>query len=113
MSRGEWLRARHVRASYVVEPGDGALRVGISVPTTAGTAVRRNRLRRLMRVAIGRERERLHLIVDGSGSDLSIVFQFRVTPSSPIWKITVRDIEADVQKLCAMITDRTTKEKQS
>jgi hypothetical protein len=96
-----------VKAVYLVEPdGAGNVCVGVTVPRRNTSAVLRNRIKRLLRVAIGRELEHLRKSLAGSGLNLRVVFQFRSSSSMPVRKITVDTVETDVRMLCELIGSR-------
>jgi ribonuclease P protein component len=81
------------------ERGNGqSLRTGFSVPARKFNAVRRNRLRRLMRAAFDTEREVLRTAV--AGGELSVVFVYKGRKGVAAERLGVAHVRADMGALC-------------
>ncbi|MEW6510403.1 MAG: ribonuclease P protein component [Bacteroidota bacterium] len=81
------------------EQGNGrALLAGFSVPAKRFNAVRRNRLRRLMRAAFDTESEVLQAAA--AGGRLSVVFVFKGRQGIAAERLGVAQVSKDMESLC-------------
>jgi len=81
------------------------VRVGFAVTRQVKPGVARNRARRLMREAYRVNKETVVAFACERGVYLSIVFLFKANQDTDVRKLTLRDIEKDVQKtLDAVLT---------
>jgi len=107
ITQGRKVPARLLRAAYVVTERDGGLvRCGISIARQTGNAVRRNRIKRLIREAIRLERSDLQNVSSQANVGVDIVFRFRPVGVPPIRQISLQHIIPEVRKIFGTIVTR-------
>ena len=79
----------------------GTVRVGFLVPRNSGSAVRRNRLRRLMREAFRREQDGFLEALHEAGRSVALAFVFR--GSSAEGPFHLDTVHRDIQQLCRSV----------
>lgn len=101
---GQRVDGTLVRCAVLVEmSAQTGLRVGYAVSSRAHNAVRRNRLRRLMREAFARERGLLLEEVGEKGRSLSLVFSFKGGPGVDIRRLKLPVVHADIAGICRQL----------
>ncbi len=79
------------------------LRVGFAVSSKHYHAVRRNRLRRLMREAFRTEQNALHGALERSRSSADLVFLFRPKTALTVERLSVFPVRDDMAAICRRI----------
>lgn len=103
--RGAKLDSGLVRCFFQFDQGAGTpLRAGFSVSSRVFNAVKRNRIRRLMRVAFDSEAEILRSGAAAGG--LRLVFIFRGREGFPVGKLRLADLRIDMRALCLQCASR-------
>ena len=101
---GRRLDGTLVRCFFLLERKEPvALLAGFSVSSRTYNAVRRNRLRRLMREAFTLERPVLWSAVQRGGCSLSIVFVFKGTRGLEMERLSLHPVRSDIASLCATL----------
>jgi ribonuclease P protein component len=104
---GGKLDGNLVNCSYLVEKGHvGTLRVGYSVPSRFHNAVRRNRLRRLMRASFSQCRQSLLKALEVHGVSLALIFHFKGRDEALLARLKIQPVLVDIQRLCERIIGR-------
>jgi ribonuclease P protein component len=103
--RGSKLDSGLVRCFFRFDQGAGTpLRAGFSVSSRTFNAVKRNRIRRLMRVAFDSEAE---ILRSGAvGGELKLVFVFRGREGFPVGKLRLADLRNDIGAVCRQCASR-------
>jgi len=95
-----------VRCLVILEPSsDPGLYVGYAVSSRAYTAVRRNRLRRLMREGFRLYQEDLRKALAQQGVSASIVFAFKPQAESAVRRLKGGPVFAEMGTLCARLQE--------
>jgi ribonuclease P protein component len=95
-----------MRCVVVLEPASNPeMNVGYAVSSRAYTAVRRNRLRRLMREGFVLQRESLMDALKLRGMSASIVFVFKRQPESSIRRLKAGPVGEEIARLCGRLRD--------
>lgn len=103
--QGTKLDSGLLRCFFRYERGAGTpLRAGFSVSSRAFNAVKRNRIRRLMRAAFDAEAPVLRSAA-GSGT-ISIVVVFRGRPGPRVERLALAAVQSDMRTLCLQCTAR-------
>ena len=99
------LDAELVRCFFILQHTKGhvPLRAGFAVPSKAYNAVRRNRLRRLMREAFASERESIVSALQGSQTSAVLLFAFRGGQGIRIDRLMLHHVHADIAMLCRAV----------
>jgi ribonuclease P protein component len=105
--RGDRVEGKYIRC-YVLfgPPGVSPLRVGFAVPSRRYNAVRRNRMKRLLREAVAREKKDLECTLQVHHSSASMVFFFKGAKDIPMDQITLKTIHPDVAHCCRAVATR-------
>jgi ribonuclease P protein component len=108
--QGKRMNARFLRCSYMLNlDGDIRLQVGFKVPAARKglseklNAVRRNRLRRLMREAFVRELPMLNRLLEGASCGLGIALFYRGGNGIAANRISLNDIQQDIRLIVGFI----------
>ena len=81
------------------------MNVGYAVSSRAYTAVRRNRLRRLMREGFARERESLRTALEQRGMSASIIFAFKPQGQSIARSLRLEPVSREIAALCTRVRE--------
>jgi ribonuclease P protein component len=95
-----------IRCLFLLENASTAdLLTGFAVPRRTCNAVRRNRLRRLMREAFRLEREAFVSALRDSQCSARVLFIFKGKRDLPLERVKISPVREDIAKLCgAMIS---------
>ena len=86
-------------------PGEGVA-VGLAVSSRQFNAVRRNRLRRLMREGFAREGPALASVLARNGQRASLVFLFRPVKTDVADRLRLEPVRKDMAAICSRIAAR-------
>lgn len=101
---GQRIDGTLIRSFALVERSEGSsLRVGYAVSSRVYGAVRRNRLRRLMREAFRSERESLVLALRASGNSADLIFSVKRIPPGEVARLTLFPVQADIAGICRQL----------
>ena len=90
-----------MRCLWMVREAErGSLRVAFVVPGRLASAVRRNRVRRLMRAAFDRERDTIVTQIHLQGIGLWLLFLFRPRSPADLRRLSLADVHPDIAALC-------------
>ena len=107
MLRGGQIEGKFLRCYYLLsEEGEAPLRVGFAVSSRVFNAVRRNRIKRLLREAVAREIQEVENALSAAGRHASAVFFFKGSKSIPPTRLKVHTIQPDVSALCRMLASK-------
>lgn len=102
--RGKRLDGELLRCTYLVHnEGDTAFQVAFKVPSRNLNAVRRNRLRRLMREAVCMERSPLDISLAKSSVHIGMMMFYKGAKDATVEKMTLMQIASDVRMFCRAI----------
>jgi ribonuclease P protein component len=107
---GKRLNGRLLRCTYLLhDESKAVLQIGFKVPSTRKglsenlKAVRRNRLRRLMREAFSREISMLYSSLAMSSNHMGIIVFFRGCKDVAAERVTLAQVQEDVKMFCESI----------
>lgn len=101
------MEGKLVKCFYLVETGQpGTLRVGFTVPSRVYHAVRRNRLRRLMRESFRQCRKGLITALELQGLSAALIFHFKGDEEVQVSRLRIHPVAADFQSLCDRLIGR-------
>lgn len=104
---GRRLDGRLVGCIYSVSPAThGAVVAGFVVSSKHLNAVRRNRVRRLLREAFRRSSPELGRATEGTGRSVELLLVYRPRQRTETDRLTVRDVLPDVASACRTIAAR-------
>jgi ribonuclease P protein component len=83
----------------------GTLVAAFGVPSRGTIAVRRNRVRRLMREAFARESKPLAKLCEASQKAVSLLFVYRPSKSVDVRRLTLSAVRPEIAHLCQMAHD--------
>lgn len=93
-----------IRCLFLLEKAPVAqLLTGFAVPRRTCNAVRRNRLRRLMREAFRMEREALWSALRASPCSARILFVFKGKRDVPVERVKFIPVRQDIARLCRVM----------
>ncbi|MEK7671098.1 MAG: ribonuclease P protein component [Bacteroidota bacterium] len=101
---GKRLEGHLLRCTYLVyDEGAASLQVAFKVPSRNLNAVRRNRLRRLMREAMTKERSLLDTPLAKSSVRVGMMMFYKGAKDVVVERITLAQIRKDVGMFCRAI----------
>lgn len=104
---GRRLDGRLVGCIYSVgSETDSALRAGFVVSSKHLNAVRRNRVRRLLREAFQRSSDDLGRVAEDAGRSVELLLVYRPRQRTETDRLTLRDVLPDVASACRTIAAR-------
>ena len=99
LETGERIEGDLVRCFFRIDRGAGTrVRAGFSVSRRMQNAVRRNRIRRLMRAAFDAESAALRSSI--TGASLEIVFVFKGKKGTVVERLGLAPVQSDMAALC-------------
>lgn len=102
---GKRLDGKLLRCTYLIhDEGDSVWQVAFKVSSKDYNAVRRNRIRRLMREAVRAERSALDAALKTSSSRVGFMVFFKGTKSVDVRRISLAEIRKDVETFCKKIS---------
>ena len=103
-SQGDRIDAELVRCCYRLGRFERVtFRAGFAVSKRDYGAVRRNKVRRLMRAAVDVERDRLVSALGKSGKSIAIVFVFKGKRGLDIRRLGLHSIHQDIAGMCRRV----------
>ncbi len=104
---GKRIQGRLVRCAYLLESG-GTVRVqvGFKVFARSMNAVRRNRVRRLMREAFACERRHVDAALEQTGFSVRMILFFKGADELDVRKMRLQQMQEDVRGVCKRLADR-------
>ena len=101
---GTRLDAQILRCMYLIrQEGDEPLQVAFKVPSRKLNAVRRNRIKRLMREAFRKERSPLDSSLGASHSQMATFISFKGSKNVSVEQLTLNDVQQAMAVLCGKI----------
>ena len=98
---GERIEAKFLRCYYrIVEDEGPPIRVGFAVPSRSFNAVRRNRVKRLLREAVTREKKVVEEALNTAQIRATAVILFRGSKSHPVARMKLQTLQPHVAALC-------------
>lgn len=105
--KGKRLNTRLLQCKYFLpERAESHLQVAFKVPARHFNAVRRNRLKRLMREGFSKERATLNVALAKSNVAVAIVFTSNLLDEKYADRLTLKDVQPAVGELCQEIAKR-------
>jgi ribonuclease P protein component len=105
--RGERVEGKYIRCHVLFgSVGVPPMRVGFAVPSRQYNAVRRNRMKRLLREAVAREKMDLERSLLARHSSASMVLYFKGAKDIPVDRMTLQRIQPDVAFCCRAVGSR-------
>jgi ribonuclease P protein component len=109
---GTRIDAQILRCMYLVrQMGDEPLQVAFKVPSRKLNAVRRNRIKRLMREAFRNERSHLKSSLGVSHSQIAMFFSFKGAKVIHVEQLKLNDVQQAISELCGKICSSLEKQK--
>jgi len=109
-TEGKRIDSGLLSCRYVVDTdggGDGAkVLVGFKVSSRDFNAVRRNRLKRLLREAMRMEYRSLHASLPSSSVTVAMVLYFKGRSDIPVKRLSLADVRKDVKVICQIVSSR-------
>ncbi len=107
MTGGDSLDGELMRCWFRTGSGEGPpLVAGFAVSSRRYSAVRRNRLRRLMRAAFDGEHDGLVTALNASGKNLAMVFLFKGRRGLDERRLGLEPVRRDLAALCRSVAAR-------
>ncbi len=104
---GRRLDGRILRCIYQTRQAtEGNVLTGFVVPGRTANAVRRNRLKRLLREAFRRERPALAAYCTENQTSLRMALLYRGRPDLPVDRVSFAHVREDVAGLCRLMMSR-------
>ena len=104
---GERIDGTLIRSFALVERSQkSSLRVGYAVSSRTYGAVKRNRLRRLMREAFRDEQASLLLALETAGSSAELILAVKKIPPADVKRLTVFPVRGDLAGICRQLKAR-------
>jgi ribonuclease P protein component len=82
------------------------LQVAFKVPSKNLNAVRRNRIKRLMREGFSNEREVLDMLLPKRGKALAVFFTFKGSKDISVERLKLNDVQSAIADMCRMIVSK-------
>lgn len=96
-----------IRCYIRLEPSDHSeLQTGYAVSSRTFNAVRRNRLRRLMRAGFAAQRQPLLEALGRAGKSGAMVLFFRGVPGEDVRRLNVHPISVEITRLCRHVVEK-------
>jgi ribonuclease P protein component len=102
---GKRIDAGILRCSFCPN-GDGGVQVGFKVPSRNLNAVKRNRIRRLMREAFTVERGKLDEALGRSTTGVEMMIFFKGAKGVAVERLTLAAIRNDIRSICHSIAGK-------
>lgn len=107
MRLGRRADGRLLGCFFTRDPAESLLlRFGIVVPAKHLNAVRRNRLKRLMKEAIAKQKDMLYAAQPNCTGEVSIVFLYKGTQDLPPDRVKFTDIRQDIAEIFHTVTSK-------
>ncbi len=102
---GQRVQRPRIRCVFVLEPGAAnSIRVGFAVPKRTGSAVKRNRIKRLMREAFRREEDEFTEHLRHASLSATLVFVFKPPEdSAALARIRFAELHREISALVGSI----------
>lgn len=105
--KGKRLNCRLLHCKYLMrEEAESPLQVAFKVPARLTNAVRRNRLKRLMREGFSKERAVLDVALANANTRVLMFFTFSDAKDIPIEQLKLNDVQPEVGLLCRTIAQK-------
>ena len=99
--QGERIEGKFLKCHYLLSDEIGVpLRVGFAVSSRTFNAVRRNRIKRLLREAVTKVKKVVEDALIAARRHALAVFLFKGSTSIPVGRIKLHTLEPDVATLC-------------
>jgi ribonuclease P protein component len=105
--KGKRLNSRLLHCKYVIhKEAESPLQVAFKVPARHFNAVRRNRLKRLMREGFSKERAVLDVALANRNARVAMFFTFNDSDGIFVERLKLQDVQPDVRELCRAIASK-------